>query len=272
MRLFTSILIGLLGVSLALTLLACNSTPQKEPSLLEKVKSRGYLIVGSSYSAPPQAFLDKNGKPNGLDVELVHLIAKELLGDAEKVKLVDLPNPSRLSALNSGQVDVIIGSFSYTKAREKFYDFSKPYMISKFRVLVKKDSGIESIKDFSNKKITFIFGGTSEGILKKTAPSDAILVGFNSLSDEARAFSLNQVDGFAKQEGVLLSYLKKTCGNVMLPDVLDEARYVAGFSKKPSVDSFETEIQRILNQFETDGTINKLKDKWLAIPDYVPCR
>lgn len=273
MRIFIlSSLSGLVLLLFSLIVSGCANSTLPKGDTLEKVQQRGVLVVGSSYSAPPQAFLNKKGQPDGLDVELAGLIAKELLGDTSKVKFVDLPNPSRLSAVNSGQVDLILGSFSHTKAREQYYDFSKPYMVSRFRVIVKKDSGITSTKELGGKTVTFIFGGTSEGILKKTLPTSAQLMGYNSLADEARAFSLGQVDAFANQEGALLSYMKKSCGTMMLPEVLDEARYVIGFSKNPEVDTFENKIQNILTKFETDGTIEKLKTKWLTIPDYIPCR
>ena len=67
--------------------LARRSQPWRE-SLLDTVLKRDKLIVATYSTSPPLAYVDDNGKLVGFEIDMAHEIAKDLLGDPEKVEFV----------------------------------------------------------------------------------------------------------------------------------------------------------------------------------------
>lgn len=87
-------------------------------------KDSNVLRVGMDLSYPPHETVDDKGKPRGISVTLAEEFGKNL---GKKVIIVDLPFGSLITELNSGTIDVIIGSMSITEERAKSVDFSDPY-------------------------------------------------------------------------------------------------------------------------------------------------
>ena len=59
-----------------------------QESLLDVVLKRDKLIVATYSTSPPLAYVDDNGKLVGFEIDMAHEIAKDLLGDPEKVEFV----------------------------------------------------------------------------------------------------------------------------------------------------------------------------------------
>ena len=112
------------------------------------------LKVGMELKWPPFETVAEDGSPEGVSV----MIAKEL-GDylGKEVEIVDLPFSSLIPALETEQIDLIIGSMSITEERKQSIDFSDSYMYFKILSVVNKESGITSIDDiFSKEGLVFV--------------------------------------------------------------------------------------------------------------------
>jgi polar amino acid transport system substrate-binding protein len=79
--------------------------------VLQAVKARGELIVGTEMQYAPYDFL-KDGKQAGFNSELFAEIGKEM---NVKVTFLDLPWPSVLPGLEAGKFDIVAGPVSITK-------------------------------------------------------------------------------------------------------------------------------------------------------------
>lgn len=75
----------------------------------------------------------------GFDIEYLNPLADELNWDVEYVQYPDLP--SKLKAVESGEVDLALGGISITSKRESTLDFSVPTFDSKLSILVYKSAG-----------------------------------------------------------------------------------------------------------------------------------
>ena len=73
-------------VGFALVFLVIPASAQE--SLLDVVLKRDKLIVATYSTSPPLAYVDDNGKLVGFEIDMAHEIAKDLLGDSEKVEFV----------------------------------------------------------------------------------------------------------------------------------------------------------------------------------------
>lgn len=86
---------------------------------------------------------------DGYDVQFAKVVGKAL---GMKPVAVKMSFSGLIDALNNGQIDVIIAGMSATKERKQSIDFSKPYFVGGFGLLVKKDSkyaSAKSLEDFS---------------------------------------------------------------------------------------------------------------------------
>ncbi len=81
---------------------------------LEEVKERGELNCGVSTGLPGFSNPDSEGKWSGLDVDICRAVAAAVLGDAGRVKFVPLTEKTQMTALQSGEVDLLSKSIAWT--------------------------------------------------------------------------------------------------------------------------------------------------------------
>lgn len=87
-------------------------------SLLGEVQDRGTLNCGTRDAFPGFAVLDEDGEHVGFDSDFCRVVAAAVLGDAEAVEHVDLETPDRFTALQSGQIDVLVRNTTWTAGRD----------------------------------------------------------------------------------------------------------------------------------------------------------
>lgn len=87
-------------------------------SLLEEVQARGELNCGTRDAFPGFAVLTEDGDHVGFDSDFCRVIAAAVIGDAEAVNHVDLETADRFTALQSGQIDVLVRNTTWTAQRD----------------------------------------------------------------------------------------------------------------------------------------------------------
>ena len=123
-----------------LTAPAVQKPPQKVPT----------IIVGGDRDYPPYEFIDKNGQPNGYNVELTRAIA-EVMGMKVEIRLGGWSDMR--TALQRGTVDVLQG-MSYSAERAAEVDFSQPHTIVNHAVFARRDSpNINSLEELEGKSV-----------------------------------------------------------------------------------------------------------------------
>ncbi|CAB3798876.1 ABC transporter glutamine-binding protein GlnH [Paraburkholderia caffeinitolerans] len=127
-------------------------------STLQGVLQRGTLRVGDCLTFAPFGFYNKDGQPDGYDVDLAKELAKEM---GVKLEVVNTTSANRIPNLQTGKVDVVFCNFTRNMERAKEIAFTTPYVVASEALLVKKSSGIQSIKDMSNRTIATVKGSTN---------------------------------------------------------------------------------------------------------------
>jgi polar amino acid transport system substrate-binding protein len=82
------------------------------------------LRIGVSATREPMTFIDSSGNFSGLDTELAKRIGVEL---NRPIEFVDMRFGALITALESGQVDLLISNVSITEERMQAVNFSQPY-------------------------------------------------------------------------------------------------------------------------------------------------
>jgi general L-amino acid transport system substrate-binding protein len=85
---------------------------------LKTVKDRGLLVCGANGTLAGFGLPDAQGKWTGLDVDVCRAIAAAIFNDADKVKFVPLSAKDRFTALQSGEVDVLVRNTTWTSSRD----------------------------------------------------------------------------------------------------------------------------------------------------------
>jgi polar amino acid transport system substrate-binding protein len=153
----------LFAVAGLLTLAGCtkiSSSGQDDAgaSTLKTVLQRGTLRVGDCLSFAPFGFYDKSGNPDGYDVDLAKELAKQM---GVKLEMVNTTSANRIPNLQTSKVDVVFCNFTRNLERAKEIGFTNPYVVASEALLVKKSSGIKSIKDMSGRTIATVKGSTN---------------------------------------------------------------------------------------------------------------
>ena len=125
----------------------------KLPALPSYVKARHKWVIGVKCDFPPFGYIDYTGAHVGYDVAIARRFAQLAFGSRFKVKLTCVTTPSRIPALQSSQVDIIISTLTWTQARNDVIDFSTPYYSATGRLLVPNTTSISSVKDIPGKTI-----------------------------------------------------------------------------------------------------------------------
>ncbi|HTI80800.1 MAG TPA: transporter substrate-binding domain-containing protein [Acetobacteraceae bacterium] len=137
----------------ALALLAVPVSAQE--SQLDVVLKRDKLIVGTYSTSPPLAYVDDKGELVGFEIDMAHQIAKDLLGDPNKVEFVVLQSDGRFPAALSGKIDFGLCSTTITGDRAVRIAFTRPYLDTGGSIIARKDAGIKSVQELNNNKYTY---------------------------------------------------------------------------------------------------------------------
>jgi general L-amino acid transport system substrate-binding protein len=109
--------LSVLGAAAQNTPASAAPAQQTSPTL-NAVKARGNLICGVIGSSAGFSLPDNQGVMRGIDADACRAVAAAIFGDASKVKYVALTAQQRLTALQSGEVDVVYANFTWIMSRE----------------------------------------------------------------------------------------------------------------------------------------------------------
>lgn len=134
---------------------------------LDTVKARGEVNCAVNGSRPGFSSVDSKGAWFGLDVDTCRAVAAAVLGDADKAKFLKTNNQTRLTALQTGEVDVTTANVTWTRARDTDLglDFVSPTFYDGQGLMVPKALGVKSAKDLDGASACVRPGSTSERVI-----------------------------------------------------------------------------------------------------------
>ena len=246
----------LLAASAALGgLTACGGTDAKNSDLPQ-------ILIGSD-TYPPYIYLNNDGTPAGIDVEIA-TEAFRRMGYAARFEVIDWEQKTAL--VESGAIDCIWGCFSM-QGRETLYRWAGPYMVSRQVVAVNADSSIQSLSDLAGKTVMVQSTSKPEGIfLSGSDPRIPQTVEVFSIEDRSVQYAMlacGYVDAIAAHETAILQYMKD---NNAVFRILEEPLLVTGlgvaFAKNDSR-GLDLQLNDTFAQMREDGTLERIVGKYL---------
>jgi polar amino acid transport system substrate-binding protein len=175
----------------------------KLPPLPDAVKSRGRWVIGVKCDFPPFGYVTASGKHAGYDVEVAKTFARLAFGHGNRVTYVCVTTPSRIPALTSKRVDIIISTLTYTKARAQVIDYSVPYYGATGRLLVPNNSSIKTLGNLSGKTISTTRGSIYDRWLSNCFKKTKVIL-TDTTSSAYLAVQDRRADGFMFDDAFLV--------------------------------------------------------------------
>jgi len=240
---------------------------QLNPKLVEKIKARGKLIVGTSADWPPFEYIDEKGEVVGIDIEIAKRIAAEL---GVELEIKDMKFAALIEALKNGLVDIVIADMTPTPEREQVVDFSIPYYFSKGNALITlKGKEVTSINDLKGKKVGVQLGTIQQEWAQENLKDIATIVTYDKVYPEM-IMALKRGDISAIIVGDII-------GSVLIkkdPE-LTIAMYVGGEQVGGAValpqgaEDLKYIVNKVIDKLMTSGELRKIFEdqisKWLGI-------
>lgn len=233
---------------------------QANAGMLDDIKKRGEIVVGVKNDVPRFALLNQKTKQiQGFEVDVAKLLAKSILGDEKKIKLVAVNAKTRGPLLDNGSIDAVIATFTITPERKRTYNFSQPYYKDAVGLLVLKEKGYKSIADMKNATIGVAQAATSKKAIDEAAKKLGVNVKFNEFPDYPSikaALDAKRVDAFGVDKSILLGYVDDK--SEILPDSFEPQEYGIVSPKK------DKEFAAFIDKFVQDNKaqIDDLAKKW----------
>lgn len=245
-----------------LTMSACTNF-KKEQATLDKIKSRDKLIVGVKTDSKPFGYKNEKGEIVGYDVDLAKKLAENILGDPNKIELVEVTSANRIMKLTSGEVDMLVSSFTINSQRKKAVNFSVPYFATGQALMVRKGAKIRSFADLEDKKIGVVIGTTSEQNIKEFAPRAAVksVRTYKELHDLLKS---GKVDVISSDAAILRGFEIDDSEVILLPGRYTKEYYGIAFRKDEESESLQNAINGILKKLDTSNFFIMLGKTWVS--------
>jgi arginine/lysine/histidine transporter system substrate-binding protein len=231
---------------------------QKMGAIMEKVKSSGKLVLGTSADYPPYEFHKvTNGKDEivGFDIEIAKEIAKDL---GVELVIKDMKFDGLLAALETGNIDLVIAGMNPTEERKKSVDFSAVYYQAEQSVLIRTEDKdkYKSLSDLSGKRVGVQKGTTQEQVATDEIPG-AQLKALGKVTDLVLQLQNDMVDAVVLEQPVATSYAGKNKGILVSDLYFDNKDKGAAAAIKKGNEDFVNEINKTLNRLMNDKLIEK---------------
>jgi glutamate transport system substrate-binding protein len=245
---FTKTVTVFAGTTLALSMAACgdagggggegadvdvqeNAADEFEDgSKMKELAESGEITIGTKYDQPGLGFKGAtDDMPVGFDPEIGKILAADLGIAPEDITWKETISDNREPFLQSGEVDLVIASYSMTDERQQVVGQAGPYYVTGQQLLVAKDSDIEGVQDIEGESVCSVTGSTS---LDNVEQEGAKPRGFDTYS-ECRDQVLNgSVEAMTTDGAILLGYVAENPDELkVVGDTFSEERYGVGYSK-----------------------------------------
>ncbi|MFE2746811.1 glutamate ABC transporter substrate-binding protein [Streptomyces scopuliridis] len=175
-----------------------------------KAKRRGYLIVGAKEDQPYMGEKDPaTGVYSGFDIEIARMMSASLGFDPKTIRFRTIASANRETALQNGQIDYYVGTYTINENRKKLVGFAGPYYMAGQSLLVRTDeNNIHGPQDLNGKRVCSASGSTPYQRIQRDYPR-VQLVGYDTYSVCVDNLLTYQVDAVTTDDTILQGYAAK---------------------------------------------------------------
>ncbi len=175
-----------------------------------RARSRGHLVVGAKEDQPYMGEKDPaTGTYSGFDIEIARMMAASLGFDPKTVAFRTIASANRETALQNGQIDYYVGTYTINALRKKQVGFAGPYYVAGQSLLIRADEkGIDGPQDLAGKRVCSAAGSTPLQRIQREYPK-AHAVAYDTYSICVDNLLSLQVDAVTTDDTILMGYAAK---------------------------------------------------------------
>jgi len=225
-RAVTKFGMAMLSAAVALGLSVAASSAQT----LKKVQDRGSLLCGVSQGLPGFSTPDDKGNWTGFDVDVCRAVAAAIFNDASKVKYSPLSAKDRFTALQSGEIDVLVRNSTWTSSRDASLgiDFTAVNYYDGQGFMVRKSLKVNSALELNGASICAQTGTTTELNLADYFRANNMkyeIIAFVTADETVKAYESGRCDAFTTDVSQLYAEklkLSAPSDHVILPEIISK--------------------------------------------------
>ena len=176
---------------------------------LDKAIGRGVLSVGVSLGTPPFGSVGAGMEPEGYDVGVARLLAREL---GVRAQIVDTVSADRIPSLLSGKVDLVISSFTVTSERARAIAFSNAVYVDQQVAVGPTMVAMGSVAEMRSQHIGVTRSTTNDSALSKQAPEGTLIQRYDDDAATNQALLSGQVQAIITSGAVAAAVRERSTG------------------------------------------------------------
>ena len=197
---------------------------------LDAIKKNGFIKCGVSDGLPGFSYADAKGNYNGIDVDVCRAVAAAVFGDSTKVKFTPLTAKERLTALHSGEIDVLSRNTTWTSSRDSAQglNFTGVTYYDGQGFLVNKKLGVKSAKQLDGATVCVQAGTTTELNLSDYFRANKLKltpISYDKSDESAKSLEAGRCDVLTSDQSQLYAQrikLAKPDDYMVLPEVISK--------------------------------------------------
>lgn len=201
-----------------------------EGGLLEQVRHRGAVVCGVAPSLAGFSIPDRDGRWTGFDVDLCRAVAAAIFDDPEKVKFVPLLSKDRFTALQTGDVDLLSRTSTWSMARDTALglNFTGINFYGGEGFMVRAKLGLNSALQLSGASVCTEQGTTTELNVADFFRGHGLkyeIVAFKGSDETVDAYASGRCDAYAyDRAGLAIQRMKLSAPqeHVILPETISK--------------------------------------------------
>ncbi|MFA9381150.1 MAG: transporter substrate-binding domain-containing protein [Acetanaerobacterium sp.] len=236
--------------------------PADLPAELQAIVDAGVLKVGTKIDVPNFGYTNPDtNQTEGMEIEIVKMIAKDLLGDENAYEIQGVTAATRGPLIDNGEADLVIATFTITEERKLSYNFTRPYYTDAIGFLVKKDLGVTDIAGLDGKTVGVAQSATTKDALEELATEKGISFEYSefaSYPELKTALISGRIDAFSVDKSILLGYVDDS--SMILEEGFKPQDY--GIASKLDKKDLAEYLDGFIAKIEADGTLAQAISKW----------
>jgi general L-amino acid transport system substrate-binding protein len=197
---------------------------------LKTVKDRGILNCGANGTLAGFGLPDAQGNWTGLDVDLCRAVAAAIFNDASKVKFVPLSAKDRFTALQSGEVDLLVRNTTWTSSRDTSLglNFAGVDYYDGQGFMVRKALKVNSALELNGASVCVQQGTTTELNLAdffRAHKMQLKSVTFATANEAVKAYDAGRCDAYTTDASGLYAErlrLANSSDHIVLPEIISK--------------------------------------------------
>jgi glutamate/aspartate transport system substrate-binding protein len=240
---------------------------------LKKIRDTGIVRLGFRENSPPFAFHGPDGKPVGYALDLCEIVVDEIASELRRdlrTEMRPVTPENRFELLVNGAIDLECGSSTNNAERRKIVAFSPTMFVTGTKLLVKRGSGIRSLRDLQGKTVVLTRGTVQADTVPRIASRQKLAINFATAADHNESFQLlaaGKADAFANDDVQLHGLLadKRAASDFrVVGDFLTYADYALALRKDDP--EFEEVVKRAFERLAGSREIVAIYERWFLKP------